>query len=344
MTINAGLQRAETGTRTTDGFGTREIERRGETQSSALAQQARANVEARFIVARSSPRDLDDVRVRLLRECRRPGFADVARYAKPVGNKSIVGPSIRFVEAALRYFGNATVESSILYEDAESRQLRITVTDLETNTTYASDAMVAKLVERRSLKQGQHAVSQRVNSYGDTVFLIHATEDELLNKAAAIVSKAVRTLGLRMIPGDIVEECMQEVVDTQGRQDAADPSSARKRICDSFSSLGVMPSDLAAFLGHAIDGASPDEIRQLREAYAAIRDGESTWRAVMEARTEEREIAAPVKTTASAKSGALGKIGVKIAASSAATDETPSDVAESRKLDPAARDADAGPA
>ena len=273
------------GMRATEGFGERSLARVAETASMAVAEQARASVQARFIIAERKPRDMDNVRVRVLQECTRRGFAEVARYAKPVGGQTIRGPSVRFVEAALRQMGNVLLETPTIYDDADKRIVRVIATDLETNATYQKDLVIDKTVERRSPKQGQEVLGSRTNSNGSTVYLVRANEDDLLNKEAALVSKAVRNLGLRLIPGDIVEEAMGVCCDTMERQDAENPSAARNKVSDAFAQLGVMPSDLKAWLGHDLAQSSPAELRELRGLYAAIRDGETTWAAIMETKT-----------------------------------------------------------
>src|SRR5205809_3863734 len=97
-------------------FGGMSMVTTGERQQTALAARATAEVNARYIMALQRPRSWDDVRVRLLAECRRPGFARVARYLKPIG-KGVAGPSIRFAEACLRYCGNASASATVTFED-----------------------------------------------------------------------------------------------------------------------------------------------------------------------------------------------------------------------------------
>ena len=65
----------------TDGFGSREIAVGAETQGGVLAERSRAEIEARCVMALRRPRDLDTVRERMMKECARPGFAEVARYS-----------------------------------------------------------------------------------------------------------------------------------------------------------------------------------------------------------------------------------------------------------------------
>ena len=257
-----------------------------ETSVAAVAAQAKATVEARYIVAQGRPRDWDQARVRILNECKRPRFAEVARYAKPVGNSRVEGPSIRFAEAALRCMGNVDIQTPTTYDDDEKRIIRVSVTDLETNATYSSDITMAKTVERRQVKQGQNVLGERLNSTGQKVFIVRATEDDLLTKQAALVSKAIRTNGLRILPGDIVEEAMDMVLSTLRDRDARDPNEARKRIIDAFSSVGVTPAQLRVYLEHEIEHCVPAELADLRAIYAAIRDGETTWAEVVRQRED----------------------------------------------------------
>lgn len=255
----------------------------GETAAAVVAAQASALVQARYVIAMKNPRDLDIVREKLLKECTRPSFARVARYKKPIG-EGIFGPSIRFAEAAIRLMGNIVVDTVTLFDDAEKRIVQLSVIDLEVNVSYPSSITVNKTVERKNPKEGDYILGKRQNSKNETVYLVEATEDNLLNKQNALVSKAIRTNGLRLVPGDIVDECMWQVVETQKQADAKDPDGEKLRIFDLFGALGVTVAQLKKHLGH--DGATlnPKELVDLRALYSAIKDGETSWREVMESR------------------------------------------------------------
>lgn len=285
-------------------FGAHEQIARTETATTAMAAQAKANVEARFILALQRPRDIDTVRVRLLKECKRPGFAQVARYSKPVGGQRIEGASIRFAEAALRLMGNVLPETSVIYDDNQKRIVRVSVTDLETNLTYSSDVSVEKTVERSNLKDGQVPLGSRKNSYGKTVYLLPATEDDIANKVNANVSKALRGHALRILPGDILEEAMELCIKTLNSEAAADPDRERKKIADAFASLRVMPNHLAEYLGHTIDTCAPAELVELRALYQAIKDGETTWHAAAEQRAGDKKPSSKAKEKVAAATGA----------------------------------------
>jgi translation initiation factor IF-1 len=271
------------------GFGTKEamVEQR-ETQGSAMAARATAEVQARHIMAIQRPRNLELVRTRMLEHCKRPGFAMVSEYSKPVGGKAIVGPSIRFVETALSEFGNAVVDSTVTFDDDTKRITRISVINLESNFTWYDDAIAEKFVERRFVKEGDEVLGSRKNTYGDTVFKVRATEDDFANKAAAAISKKARNGGLRILPADLVDEWIHACRETRKHADAQDPAAAKRRVIDAFVELGITPVDLEMFLGHPIAQVSPAELDELRGAHAAVKDGEAKWLDIIEVQRVRR--------------------------------------------------------
>lgn len=257
-----------------------------ETAAIAMATQQKAIVEARYKMALARPRDLDLVRQKMLKDASRPSFATVAIYHKPVGN-GIEGPSIRFVESAIRNMTNILTETSTVSEDDERRVIRVAVSDLETNTYFSQDVTVTKTVERRKLPQGEKPIRVRANSNGQPIYILHATDDEILNKQNALISKAVRTLGLRLIPGDLVDEALWEIKKTMAQQDRQDPDAAKHRIIDAFAQLGVSVEALKEFVGHELSALTPNEIQLLRTTYTSIKDGETSWKAVMDDKAEK---------------------------------------------------------
>jgi hypothetical protein len=266
---------------------TTEMIRSAETGATAAAERARAMVEAKYALAMRRPRNVDNFRTLIAKECRRPSFAEVARYSKPVGGDSVEGFSVRFAEACHRLFGNLDVQSAITVDDPYKRVIRLEVTDLETIASVSAEIVVEKTVER-SKANGRKVIAQRKNSRGYTVFVVEATEDELIGKTESLRSRIFRNLVMKMIPGDILDECRRIVEKTMNDADAADPDAARKRICDSFAEVGVMPTQLSDFLGHGLDTMTPLELRNLRLIFASIRSGEATWTEYVEAKETDK--------------------------------------------------------
>ncbi|HVZ88050.1 MAG TPA: hypothetical protein VHG72_13850 [Polyangia bacterium] len=282
------------------GFGETTLNRSAETASTAMAAQATAAVQARHVVALKQPRDLLAVRARLLRDCARPAFADAAIYHKPVGD-GIEGPSIRLAEAAARAMTNIYSSVMAIYDDPKKRIIRVTATDLESNLTFDKDVTVPKTMERSKLKQGQTPLKVRFNSKGNPVYLVEAeTDDDILNTENALASKALRVCLLRLIPGDILDEAINEAQATLSKGIKDDPDKALKQMCDTFElQLGIVPAQLAEYLGHPMDKTTIPEIAVMRKLFAALKDGETTWAEVMESRG-----AAPAATAETPKTEA----------------------------------------
>ena len=292
----------------TQSAGGTSLAKSGETAAIAVAEAAKANVLARFQIARMAPRDAMDARVKILRECDRPRFAEVAVYELPRGDKTITGPSIRLAEACARAWGNIAIESPVTFEDADKRILAVSVTDLETNTTYGpTGVVVEKTVERRyPPKTGGDVVGTRAGSQGQMLYIVRASDADVLGKQNAIVSKTIRNLILRVIPGDIVEEAIERANAVHAAKIKEDPAAERKRMIDAFAAINVLPSQLAEALGHPVDQSSPAEIKAMRGWYAAIKDGESTIQDLIAERKKPDE--KPEPDAPEAASSAAGKV------------------------------------
>ena len=242
----------------------------------AAAEGAKARIQAMFLMALHKTRNFDQSRAKILDACKRPIFAARVEYSKPVAGRLIRGPSVRFAELALREWGNVMSETQVIYEDAKIRRIRVTLTDLETNSTHSKEIQIGKTVERANAKDRQ-VVGERLNSEGRKVYIVEATDDELHNKEAAAISKAVRNEGLRLIPSDIIDEAMDTAKETLASRDKEDPAAAKKKVLDSFSEIGIKPKDLEQYLKHKTDTISPAELQDLRGVYMALRSGEATW-------------------------------------------------------------------
>lgn len=257
----------------------------------AAAAQTKAAVESRYVMAMRNPRNWDVVRQNLLKECRRPSFANnkSTLYRKPIGKSGIEGLGIRFVEVAIRCMTNVLIETTTVHDNLNKEILRVTVTDLEANISYPIDVHVTKTVERSKPMDDGTYISVRNNSYGRPVYTIPATDEDLLNKRNAAISKAIRTLGLRIIPGDLQDEAEEIIRNIRLNEASEDPEKERKAIIDAFSTLGVQPSDLQKYLGHDIAQCSPKQLVDLRGYYGAIKDGQTTWSSIVSKKNEDTE-------------------------------------------------------
>jgi len=242
----------------------------------AAAETAKAEVQAAFIMAMHRPRSAENARQEILKFCRKPDFAEAVEYSKPVGGGKITGLSIRFAEQALAKWGNVRTTQRVTYEDDTVRRIQVKVMDLESNAEFSREISISKTVERKNSK-GRDVVSERTNSYGDKVFIVLATDDEVSIKEAAAVAKVIRNEGLRLLPYDIKEEALETARATLRQRDAEDPDAAARKITDSFAAVGVPATELEKYLGHPTGQITPAELADLRKMFAAIKGGEARW-------------------------------------------------------------------
>ena len=308
-------------------FGVQQTQSSAETAGIAVAARERAKIEAMYVMSERHPRSWDTVRVRLLSHCDRPGFAEIARYKKPAGRKKVNGQwvdvfaeglSARFAEIARQEAGNLATESSIVYEDDLIRIVRASVMDLERNNLDSREITVAKAVERRGKQdkqgnweppEGREVIGNpRLNSFGEPVWLVKATDDEIRNRQNSEISKAQRDESLRLIPKDIRDDCEARVLAVLADPKKVDPTAARKKLIDAFAKLSILPDDLLTYLGCSVDKASPTQIDELRGLWTAINDGEIDFQTALKMKydqpsstTAEREAVLDQKLTEAAQ-------------------------------------------
>lgn len=277
-----------------------------DTQATAAAAGVRAEIESAYAVAFRYPRDIEEVRAAIVAACSRKRFAETALYSKPVGNNKIRGLSIRAAEEMVRHMRNLRVSVVTTFEDQHLRRLKVTATDLETNAGFSKEATVQKTVERRGNRNGgppqRETIGERLNVYGDKVWICPATDDELATKEAAIVAKVIRNEALRLIPGDLKEEAIERLLQaerTHGEK-AANTDEAH-RIIDAFYSLGVKPGSLKAYLGKPIEQITVADLTDLRQVYQGITQEGESWAAYADQRVRERENADAEQTRQTGK-------------------------------------------
>ncbi len=253
------------------------INNQNDIQSTTLAAAAQAEIQAGYLMALKSPRNEDDALIKIKKRCKNLTFAESALYKKPVGGTTITGLSIRFTEDLLALWKNIKIIQNIVFEDDEKIIANINVCDLENNTSYSSNISIRKTVERKFLKNGQKAISSRLNSNKQKIYLVEATEDDINNKLNSGISKAIRNNGLRCIPGYIKEECMIEIEKTIKSGIDKDPDAYKRQLLESMSTVNVLPADIENYFKTKVDKLSKKQIDELRGIYTALKNGEANW-------------------------------------------------------------------
>ena len=280
------------------------IERRG----TVGAAEAESTVRALFTVALAKPRETVESEAALLTLCKDYEWADECFYRLPRGRKEVTGLTVRFAEEALRLFRNFHASNVVIAEDDRSRTVRVRLIDLEEVRVYESEFIVDKTVERKFLKDGQRSLGQRLNSEGEVVHLVDATEADMYQKTAILVSKALRDMLLRMMPLKFKLACEREIVASI----KAGPSGmTRDEIVRSmvqvYMDMGVQARDLEAYLGHPLEQFTDDERLSLRGLAKAIQDGQTSWPDALRERLEKTGRKEPSKASADLGSMRAGK-------------------------------------
>lgn len=265
-----------------------------EMATTQTAELARATTEAQYLVALKRPRNEDVALQRMLRECKRPSFSDVAVYSIPIAGQRIEGLTIRFAEAAARVWGNLSVTQTITYDDGKKRIVRVMVVDLESNATMTGEVVVELVVRRRSPGDREVLGVQR-NSKGEQSYLVACDERDASMLTASAVSKLLRTLVLRLIPGWVLDECRAQLDATAQDKAAQDPDGQRRAMVAAFGDLNVPADQLAEYLGHDLATATPAEVVQLKRVYVGIRDAGAIWSDQLAQRVSERSGVKPAE-------------------------------------------------
>lgn len=289
-------------------LGSREVRRVTERDTAAVQAREEAIIKAEYLMSERHPRKWMDVRAAMLDHCSRPRFAEIARYAKPVGKRFVNGEWIeekargwtaRFAETLRQEMGNIKPVSQVTYEDDLLRIVRFGVTDLEKNIPRYREVAFAKTVEKRGKKvkgkngqpetfeapEGRELISQRINSYGEPTFLVKATDDEMRNKVNSEESKTQRDFTLGLCPRDILDECLDRVQEVIENQDAADPQAAVKKLLDGLHrGFGLIPSDLENYIGKPVAQWGKQDANDLRELANAMREGQTTFQEALKIR------------------------------------------------------------
>lgn len=228
----------------------------------AVVQREKTELESAIVVAKRFPRDENAAYTRIVQSCRRPTFAEGARYAFPRGGKTVSGPSVKLAREMARAWGNLRYGLRIVAVDDDQVHIRGYALDLETNNYVEAEDRFAKLVQRKK---------------GNRTEWVEPDERdlrELVNRRGAIL---MRNCLLQVLPPDVTEDAEREAQATLKKaakgELAQDRPAAIRRLALAFDALGVTTDMLAGFLGHELDLITEDELAELRAVYASIQDG-----------------------------------------------------------------------
>lgn len=234
-------------------------DRQDENQSLALAQATAAEIQAAITVAIRYPRNENQALAAISLSANRPTFRERAIYRFPRSGKEIKGPSVYLAREFARLWRNIRHGFDVVGDDGEFVSIVGYAYDLETNTKVTQAARIRSLIFRKG--KGWIQPDER-------------DKREMVNKAGAICQ---RNALLQIIPRDMVEDVV-ELIETNDRKEVSNEvGDSRRKIVTAFGAIGVDGAQLEAFVGYPLAELKTDDIVRLRQIYASIRDGNSTW-------------------------------------------------------------------
>lgn len=232
-----------------------------DTQASiqALQAQERASIDIQVATAKQYPRDLKRVRDNSISiACLDTETAQSCRYAKPVGNKNVVGASVHLARIVAQQYGNIRVQQRIKNIDAKTIVAEAVAFDMETNYAVSVEA-------RRSI----------IDKYGNRY------KDSMIETASmAILAIAERNAILKIIPKAIIDAVYNEAFKCANGDlsDNAKLIIARDKALDFFKSeYGASEKQVISLLGlKTKDAIKPEHIADLRGYMQSLKDKEVT--------------------------------------------------------------------
>lgn len=225
--------------------------------SDVQSSRASQEVQAAMIIAKRFPRDENTAIVKIRNACKRKKLAEMAIYTYPRGGTSVEGPSIRLAEAIAQCWGNLDFGVVELEQRNGESTCMAYCWDLEANTRQTKIFQVKHV---RDTKSGQKALRDFRDIY------------ELVANQGA---RRVRACILGVIPGDVIDEAVEEVNKTLKSGDTRPISDRVRAMAVAFDDIGVSIQMIEGRLRHNLDATNEQELIALRKIYQSIKDGAS---------------------------------------------------------------------
>jgi hypothetical protein len=248
--------------------------------------EAVAIIQASAVLAKQFPRNDGAVLQKVVTVCKKPRFAEKARYAFPRGGQTISGPSVVLMREMARISGNIHYGMVVVRDTDDERTIEGWAWDVESNHRESLQDSFKKLIQRK--------VYNRATGEKETQWVTPDERDlrELTLRRAAIL---VRNCLRRLLPWDLVDEALSEVEKTIANQAATDPEGTKKAVLLNFAKRNVDAAEIEEYLGHPIAQAVPSELVMLKGILSALDEGAKTWFELLSEKRGERNAEKPSK-------------------------------------------------
>lgn len=241
------------------------------TTEMAMSRQAQ-EVQGQIVMAKKFPRDVIAARNRILTACQRTKLAEKAEYEYKRGDSKVTGPSIRLAEAMAQNWGNMDFGFIELEQRNGESKVMAYAWDLETNTRQTKIFAVPHI---RETKKGNYPLTSSRDIY------------ELVANQAA---RRVRACILGIIPGDIVEEAVEQCHKTLLDGEDKPLIDLVQGVVRTFENEYAVPQEsLEKYIGCKAEAFSMNDLIRLKKVYNSIKDGMASREEVFELPGSENE-------------------------------------------------------
>lgn len=253
-------------------------------QASEAVAKAMIAMQAAKACPRNEVKALDKAKM----QCMRPSMAKIAMYSYPRGGTQVEGPSSTLINMIAACWGNLTSGYTIVERGADYTKINAWATDLESNTTKNREETIKHY---RSTKSGPKLLTD---------------ERDIREYVASWAVRAERACIEKIVPRDVVEECMLQCNETMACDTENTDPKKIQALVNAFSEFKVSVPMLEQKIGRHIDAIMPAQVIQLRKIYTGLKDGYATVDQFFAVAPEQTSAPATPKTEAETIADAFG--------------------------------------
>lgn len=221
--------------------------------------QERAAIDSQVATAKRYPRNLTRVRENSIKiACMDKETAESCRYAKPVGDKKVVGASVHLARIVCQQYGNIRVQQRIKLIDSKTIVAEAVAFDMETNYAVCVEAR-RSILDKFGMRYKEHVIE---------------------TNAMAILAIAERNAILKVVPKSIIDTVYNEAF-RFANGDLSDNAKliiARDKAFEFFKNeYAATEDEVVACLGlKTKEAIKPEHIVDLRGYMQSLKDKEIT--------------------------------------------------------------------
>jgi type I site-specific restriction-modification system R (restriction) subunit len=219
-----------------------------------VAQREMTEIQSQIAIAKSFPRDMNQVYTKLMNACSRKVLAEQAVYAYPRGKQTVSGPSIRLAEVAVQCFGNIDAGVRELEQKQGESTWEAYCYDLENNVKIKKTFAVKH--ERKARGRVEKLTDPR----------------DIYEHGSNLGARRMRACILAVIPSDLIEQALKKCKQTSlGASDEPMTDRIRKMV-EAFDKLQVTQDMIEKRLNHSVSEMDMDELFEYRTIYESLKN------------------------------------------------------------------------